>query len=107
MPVDVRLIYAYNAYVTASWDPRKAQANIRKHGVRFADAEAVLLDPNAITCDDPTDDGERRFVSLGLDVVGRIVVVAYTYRGEDVRLISARSATPNERHQYEKGIRLQ
>ena len=47
------------------------------------------------------------FVSIGLDIVGRIVVVVYTYRGEDVRLISARLASPNERHQYEKGIRLQ
>ncbi len=70
------------------WDPIKAQANLRKHVVRFSDAEGVLLDPNAITVDDHAGD-ERRFVSIGLDVVGRIVVVVYTYRGEDVRLISA------------------
>ena len=88
------------------WDPKKAQANFRKHGVRFSDAEAVLVDPHAISRDDPTAADERRFVSVGLDVVGRIVVVVYTYRDEDVRLISARLATPNERRQYEKGIRL-
>lgn len=93
--------------MSATWDPKKAQANFRKHGVRFSDAEAVLLDPNAISQDDPTADDERRFVSLGLDVVRRVVVVVYTYREEDVRLISARPATPNERRQYEKGIRLQ
>ena len=87
------------------WDPKKAQANLRKHGVRFSDAEGVLLDPNAITVDDQAED-ERRFVSIGLDVVGRIVVVVYTYRNEDVRLIPARLAAPNERQQYEKGIRL-
>jgi uncharacterized DUF497 family protein len=89
------------------WDPRKAPANLRKHGVRFSDAEAVLLDPNAVTLNDPTAEGEQRFVSLGLDVVGQVLVVVYAYREEDVRLISARPATPNERRQYEKGIRLQ
>src|SRR5687768_3547010 len=99
-------MYAYNAYMAAVWDPKKAETNFRRHGVRFSDADGALLDPNAITTDDPSDD-ERRFVSIGLDVVGRIVVVVYTYRGENVRLISARLATPNERHQYEKGIRLQ
>src|SRR3990172_12941324 len=94
--------------MSATWDPSKAQANFRKHGVRFSDAEGVLLDPNAISRDDPTADDERRFVSLGLDIVGKVVVVVvYTYREEDVRLISARPATPNERRQYEKGIRLQ
>jgi hypothetical protein len=61
--------------VSATWDPSKAQANFRKHGVRFSDAEGVLLDPNTISQDDPTADDERRFVSLGLDVVGRVVVV--------------------------------
>jgi len=82
--------------MSATWDPNKARANFRKHGVRFSDAEAVLLDPKAISRDDPTADDERRFVSLGLDVVGRVVVVVYAYREEDVRLISARRATRNE-----------
>jgi uncharacterized DUF497 family protein len=63
--------------VSVTWDPKKAQANLRKHGVRFSDAEAVLLDPQAINLDDSTDE-ERRFVSIGLDVIGRIVVVVYT-----------------------------
>lgn len=92
--------------MSTTWDPRKAQANLRKHGVRFADAEAVLMDPNAISREDDTADDERRFVTVGVDAIGRIVVVAYTYRDAGVRLISARPATANERRQYEKGIRL-
>ncbi|MBI4887554.1 MAG: BrnT family toxin [Acidobacteria bacterium] len=87
------------------WDPAKAQANLRKHGVRFSDAEGVLLDPHAITVDDDSA-REPRYVSIGLDIVGRVVVAVFTYRGEDVRLISARLATRRERQQYEKGIRL-
>lgn len=47
-------MYAYYAYMSATWDPNKARANFRKHGVRFSDAEAVLLDPSAISQDDPT-----------------------------------------------------
>ena len=77
----------------AVWDPIKAQANRRKHGVRFFDAEGVLLDPNAITVDDDVGD-ERRFVSIGLDVVGRIVVVVYMYprRGRTAHFSAARDA---------------
>jgi uncharacterized DUF497 family protein len=65
-------------------DATRQRRHLRKHGVRFSDAEAVLLDPHANSLDDPTDE-ERRFVSTGLDVIGRIVVVVDTYRGDDVR----------------------
>ncbi|MFO7655323.1 MAG: BrnT family toxin [Candidatus Krumholzibacteriia bacterium] len=88
------------------WDPRKAAANLRKHGVRFSDAEAVLFDPVALTRDDPGSRREARFVTVGTDVLGRVVVVVYTYRGEAIRLISARRATGREWAQYEEGIRL-
>lgn len=88
------------------WDPRKARANFQKHGVRFSDAEGVLFDPNALTAEDPIAEGEQRFVSIGMDPLGRILVVVYTHRGEDLRLISARRATRKERQQYEAGIRL-
>lgn len=88
------------------WDPAKAAANLRKHGVRFSDAEGALFDPLALTVEDGADE-ERRFVTIGVDAIGRLVVLAYTYRGADVRLISARLATRRERQQYEKGIRLQ
>lgn len=86
------------------WDPAKAEANLRKHGIRFADAEGALYDPQAITRDESTVAGERRFVALGLDPLARVLVLVYAYRGEDVRLISARRATRQERRQYEAGV---
>jgi hypothetical protein len=84
------------------WDARKAQSNRRKHGVDFADAVGVLEDPHALTRDDPDTD-EERFVTVGSDFLGRILVVVWTVRGENYRLISARKATPRERRQYEEG----
>jgi uncharacterized DUF497 family protein len=86
------------------WDPAKAKANVNKHGVEFADAVGVFEDPDAITSEDPDSKGEQRFLSIGLDVLGRIIVVAYTYRDDDVRLISARKATKKEVKIYEKRI---
>jgi len=64
------------------WDPVKATANVKKHGVEFADAVGVFDDPEAITVEDPDAEGEQRFLSIGLDILGRIIVVAYTYRGD-------------------------
>lgn len=90
--------------MTIIWDPAKAEANVRKHGIRFADAEGVLFDPNTLTEEDEHLEGEQRFVSIGLDPVGRLLVVVYTFRGEDIRLISARRATRQERRAYEAGI---
>ena len=58
------------------WDPRKASSNLRKHGVRFSDAEGVLVDPGALTRDDPSAQGEQRFVSVGMDFTGELLVVA-------------------------------
>jgi uncharacterized protein len=92
--------------MTIAWDWRKAMANRGKHGVRFSDAEAVFFDPNAITREDPVARGEQRFISVGMDALGRILVVVYAYRGDEIRLISARRATRKERIQYEEGIRL-
>jgi uncharacterized DUF497 family protein len=90
--------------VDVVWDPKKARSNLKKHGVQFADAETVLFDPSALTREDIESEGEQRFVTIGTATLGQILVVVYTYRGEDVRLISARSATRRERMQYEKGI---
>lgn len=86
------------------WDPAKARANVKKHGVEFADAVGVFDDPEAITVEDPDSEGEQRFISLGLDFIGCLVVVVYTYRRHDIRLISARKATRKEIHAYEKRI---
>ena len=83
------------------WDQEKAAANLRKHGVDFADAVLVLYDDRALTTRDPGDYGEERFATLGFDALGRISVVVYTWRGERVRIISDRPATPGERRRYE------
>lgn len=84
-----------------TFDPNKAATNYRKHGVRFSDAEAVLFDPMALTLEDRDAEGEQRFITIGVDATGRILVVIFSYRGEDVRLISARPATAKEREYYE------
>lgn len=81
------------------WDRQKANANRLKHGVRFADAVAVLADDLAITrLDDDPD--ENRYATIGMDLFGRVLVVPYTWRGEEIRLISARRANPRERRRY-------
>ena len=86
------------------WDAGKAKTNVNKHGVAFADAVGVFDDPRALTIEDPDSEKEQRFLSLGMDCLGRILVVAYTYRGDDIRLISARKATQREINIYEKRI---
>lgn len=86
------------------WDLAKAISNRQKHGVDFADAIGAFEDPYAITIDDPEAEGEQRFVTLGLDFSGRLVVVVYVYRGDAIRLISARLATKKEIRNYEKRI---
>ena len=86
------------------WDPNKAAINLQKHDVRFSDAESVLFDPNALSFEDTTAQGEARFITIGMDHLWRLLVVVYTDRGNRVRLISARSATRSERQKYESGI---
>ena len=91
----------HNLYVSdIEFVPKKAVANLRKHGVAFSDAEQALRDPNAVTIDDPDAEGERRFVTLGLDALGRILVVVHTPRGNRVRIISARKASRGESEKY-------
>jgi hypothetical protein len=82
------------------WDEEKAAANQRKHGVDFADAATVLEDEGALTMPDDHPE-EDRWVTLGTDALGRILVVAYTWRDDELRLISARKATRTEWRQYE------
>lgn len=85
------------------WDEEnKAGANFRKHGVRIPEAIPVFDDPYAITItDDESDPEEERFVTIGIGATGRLLVVAYTWRGENIRIISARPAEAHEREQYE------
>ncbi len=94
----------YVSLMKILWDPEKADLNYRKHKVRFSDAESVLFDPMALTDEDHSADEEQRFVTIGTDALDRVLVVVYTCRGRDIRLISARRATRNERKSYEEGI---
>jgi uncharacterized protein len=89
--------------VDVEWDPAKAASNQRKHGVAFADAVVALEDDLAVTVPDPDSDDEDRFVTLGMDPSGKLLVVVFTLRGDRVRLISARQAAKHEQRTYEVG----
>jgi uncharacterized DUF497 family protein len=82
------------------WDRDKAAANLEKHRIDFADAALALEDEMALTMPD-NDESGKRFVTLGMDALGRVVVVVYTWEDEDIRIISARKANKRERSQYE------
>lgn len=82
-------------------DPVKAAANLKKHGVSFADAEGALFDPLALTIEDIGAVSEPRYVTIGLGSAGDLLVVVYTIRDGEPRLISARRATRRERKAYE------
>lgn len=93
-------ICAYNNRVGFEWDCQKAASNFKKHSIDFAEAAMVFCDELAITIQDQAM-GEERFVTLGMDALARVLVVVYAWRGDCIRIISARKATPRERHEYE------
>ena len=86
--------------MTFEFDPSKARANLRKHGVSFSHAEQALRDPMAFTIADPDSQRELRFVTLGVDALGRVLVVVHTQREQRTRLISARKASRGEADRY-------
>ena len=83
------------------YDPTKAAANVKKHGVSFSDAEGVFTDPLAVTIEDPDSRGERRYVAIGSGNLGDLLVVIYAEDAGGYRLISVRRATRKERKAYE------
>ncbi len=86
------------------WDADKATKNLSKHGVSFDEARTVFNDPLYIDFYDPDhSDEEERYLVIGESSNGRLLIVSYTERGDAVRLISAREATPAERKDYEEG----
>lgn len=89
----------YNFKVEFEWDVKKALSNLKKHGIDFADAVSVLEDERAVTIIDEHPD-EERFVTIGMDVFDRILVIIYTWRRNRLRIISARKATTWEINQY-------
>jgi uncharacterized protein len=87
---------------SSEWDPQKAAANAKKHGIEFSEAMTVFADPLELTIADPDhSEAEQRFLSIGLSTVGRLLVVAYTEREGRTRIINAREASSSERKQYE------
>jgi uncharacterized protein len=90
----------HNARVDIEFDPAEAKSNLAKHKVSFSHAEQALRDPVAVTVEDPDAEREQRFVTLGMDALGRILVVVHTPRGSRIRLISARKASKGEAEQY-------
>ena len=84
------------------WNQEKAASNIKKHGVSFDEAVTVFWDKNALIINDPDhSEDEDRFILLGMSENLRILVVIHCERGDTIRLISARTATKQERKQYE------
>jgi uncharacterized DUF497 family protein len=81
----------------------KAESNYKKHGVRFSECLPVFEDDYSLTViDQESDPSETRFVTIGMGVKGRVLVVVYTCRGASIRIISTRLAEPHERTQYEE-----
>ena len=86
------------------WDEEKAAANLKKHKVTFDEATTVFIDPLSITVPDPGYSvDEQRYIDLGSSEKGRVLVVVYTERGSNIRIISCRKATSSERKLYEEG----
>ena len=84
-----------------TWDPIKANANQQKHGVSFEEAATVIQAAMTVTIEDDASDGEQRFVTIGVSVKLRVLMVVHTYRDEEqIRIISARRATKTEQKEY-------
>ena len=90
--------------LTFEWDKRKAASNLQKHGVGFDEAATAFSDPLSITIPDPDhSEKEDRCILVGESFRGRLLVVVHTERSDNLRLISARLATPTERRTYAQG----
>ncbi len=84
------------------WDPQKAKSNLKKHGVSFEEASTAFQDILSLTIDDPLHSiDEERVVLIGMSNKNRLLVVVHTERGDNIRIISARKATKEERESYE------
>ncbi len=94
----------YNEEMKIEWDSKKTRSNLRKHKVSFEEAATAVSDPLSITGADPDHSmTEDRYVTFGVSVRGRLLVVAHTEEHETIRIISARLASKGERKLYEEG----
>jgi len=90
------------------FNPDKSAENMRKHGIAFSEVEPAFYDDHAQTIEDPDSEGEQRLITLAMDGQGRLLVICFTELDENIRVISARKASPAEAKTYdEKKLRLQ
>ena len=105
MQNDIVILSGLTVGADFEWRTAKAEANVRKHGVTFAEALTVFEDPLARIFDDPDHSGdEPRELVVGSSARQRLLFVSFTQRGPRTRIISARAATRRERHDYEQGV---
>ena len=90
--------------MSANFDPKKDAENRKKHGVSLAEGDGVLSDPLALTVEDESAEGELRFVTIGANTFGSLMIVAWTPRGDDERIIPVRKPTRKEKKTYEEGV---
>ena len=84
------------------WDEEKAKKNLKNHKISFDEASTVFNDPLSVTIPDPDHSiNEQRYIDIGFSDNGRILILSYTERGENIRIISCRKATAAERKRYE------
>lgn len=85
------------------WDEEKAKENFRKYKVSFEEAKIAFNDPFLITFPDPKhSDSEQRYINIGTSSKGRVLITIHTEREGNIRIISCRKATTNERRAYEE-----
>jgi len=91
--------------LTFEWDQKKAEINQEKHGISFKEASTAFHDPLSLTIDDPLHSiSEERFILIGMSYSNKLLVVVHTEREDNIRIISAREATKNERKSYENNV---
>ncbi len=90
--------------MSADFDPKKDAANIKKDGVSLSEGDGVLSDALALTVEDDSVEGEQRFVTIGMNIFGTLMVVFHAPRRDGPRIISVRKPDPKQRRNYEKGI---
>jgi len=90
--------------VAAEFDPKKNAENLKKHGVSLSEGDGVLTDPLAVTIEDRSAIGEQRFITIGTNIFGSVMVVVWAPRRDSTRTISVRKAEPSERRDYEEDV---
>lgn len=99
--------YVVQWRVDITWDPIKADTNLKKHGISFEEAATVIQSAMTVTIEDDASDDEQRFITIGMSIKLRVIMVVHTYRDDaDIRIISARKATKKEQEAYEERIRF-